>query len=216
MKKPAVKICGITDIAALDAALDAGADYVGLVFYAPSPRHLDLAKAEALAGRMQGRCRAVALSVDADDTMLDAVVTRVRPAVLQLHGDEPPDRVHAIRNRFGLPVMKAIRVATRDDVALAAAYEPVADWILFDAKVEKHISHLPGGTGVSFDWNILSSYRSRLPWMLSGGLNAGNIQTALSLLRPDAVDASSGVETSPGVKNPEKIKEFVAAVQSTD
>lgn len=204
-----VKICGITDEKALDAAAEGGADFIGLVFYPPSPRALTAEDAARLAARISKNMKAVGLFVDPDDAALEEIMSRVPLGMIQLHGDETPDRVAAIRDKTGLPVIKALRVAVPADAAVAAGYEDAADWLLFDAKSRS----APGGTGRSFDWALLRDFRSRKPWMLAGGLSAGNIAGALKTLKPDAVDVSSGVEDEPGVKNPLKIKEFIRMVK---
>ena len=200
-----VKICGITDEKALDAAAQAGADFIGLVFYPPSPRFLTAEAAAGLAARISKNMKAVGLFVDADDQEIDDILSRVPLGMIQLHGDETPDRVAAIRNKTGMPVIKALRVSVAADVARAAEYEDVADWLLFDAKADS----APGGTGRSFDWALLRDFQRSRPWMLSGGLSAANIAAALMTLKPSAVDVSSGVEDSPGIKNPLKIKDFI-------
>lgn len=207
-----VKICGLSTPETLDAALDAGADMVGFVFFARSPRNLSLEMARNLAARVEGRARTVALTVDADDRMLDAIVEALAPDVLQLHGAETPERVAAVRAQAGRPVMKAIGVAERSDVARAAAYEGHADTILFDAKPPRG-AVLPGGNGRAFDWTVLGDLAPSLRWMLSGGLHAGNIADALDVTRAPRVDVSSGVETAPGIKDPQRIRDFVAAVR---
>ena len=207
-----VKICGLSTPETLDAALDAGADMVGFVFFARSPRNLSLEAARNLAARVEGRARTVALTVDADDPTLDAIIEALAPDILQLHGAETPDRVAAIRARTGLPVMKSIGVAERSDVARAAAYQGIADTILFDAKPPRD-AVLPGGNGRAFDWAALQDLTPGLRWMLSGGLHAGNIADALNATRAPRVDVSSGVETAPGVKDGQRIRDFVAAVR---
>ena len=207
-----IKICGLSTPDTLDAALDAGADMVGFVFFAPSPRSLSPGAARALAERVERRAKKVALTVDADDTLLDAIVTALAPDMLQLHGTETVDRVAAIRSRFGLPVMKAIGVAAPSDLVRAADYEGVADRILFDAKPPRD-AVLPGGNGRAFDWTILCGLGAASPWMLSGGLDAGNIAEALRITGATHVDVSSGVESAPGVKDPRRIRDFIAAAR---
>ncbi len=207
--KTKIKICGVTTRDALQAAQDAGADFVGFVFFEKSPRNIDPAAAGVLA--KSARLETVGLFVDPADDLLTRVLAHAPLRMIQLHGDETPARVAAIRSLTRLPVMKAVRVATRDDVTAAHAYAPVADWLLFDARVEG--SHLPGGTGRNFDWDILKNYTSPRPWMLAGGLNPDNVGNALKLLTPDAVDVSSGVESAPGVKDASKIAAFVDSVR---
>jgi len=207
-----VKICGLNTDAALDAALQSGADLVGFVFFSPSPRHLDFAAAATLAARVNGRAGKVALSVDADDAAFDAMVAAIRPDMLQLHGKEPPARVSELKARFGLPVMKAIPVETAADLSAVAAYAAVADRIIFDARAPRAATR-PGGLGKSFDWHLLEHVESRVPFLLSGGLDAGNVGEALRITRASGVDVSSGVERAPGEKDPEKIRAFVAAAR---
>ena len=204
-----IKICGIKDLAAMDAALSAGANLVGLVFFPPSPRSLSLEEGTRLAARARGGAQVVALTVDADDALLDAIMAQVAPDLLQLHGQESPARVSEVRKRSGVPVMKAIPVAAVEDLDIAPAFAAVADWLLFDARPPKDATR-PGGHGRAFDWALLSRVERLKPVMLSGGLDPENVATAIRLVRPDAVDVSSGVEKSPGVKDPQKISAFVA------
>ncbi|WP_394003233.1 phosphoribosylanthranilate isomerase [Xanthobacter versatilis] len=210
-----VKICGITTADALDAALDAGADLVGFVHFPKSPRHLTLAEAPGLVARVEGRARKVALLVDPDDALLAQVVAAFSPDLLQLHGHETPERVAAIRAAFGLPVMKALPVGRREDLAPLPAYAAVADLILFDAKPDPG-ALLPGGNGRPFDWRLVAGLDAGRPLMLSGGLTVDNVSQALSEVRMDGVDVSSGVEDAPGVKSPDKIRAFVAAVRRVE
>jgi phosphoribosylanthranilate isomerase len=214
MPTPLVKICGLSTPETLDAAIAAGAQMAGFVFFAPSPRNLDLGTARALGARAEGRIARVALTVDADDVFLDAAVEALRPDLLQLHGKESPARTAAIRARFGLPVMKAIGVSDVADLAAVTAYEDVVDRILFDAKPPRG-AVLPGGNGLAFDWTILRHVRTRKPWMLSGGLDASNVGEAVRISGAGAVDVSSGVESAPGVKDPQRIAAFVAAVRKS-
>jgi phosphoribosylanthranilate isomerase len=208
-----VKICGIKDSAAMDAALSAGADFVGLVFFPPSPRAVAPQAAAKLAARARGRARIVALVVDADDRLLADIAEHAQPDLLQLHGSESPARVAEIRQRFARPVMKAIPVADAADLAAVTPYEVVADWILFDARPPKDANR-PGGHGRAFDWQLIAGYAGQKPVMLSGGLTAENVAEAISIVRPDAVDVSSGVERAPGEKDPEKIAAFVKAARA--
>jgi len=208
-----VKICGLSTPEALDAALDAGADMVGFVFFEASPRHVDLEKARALGKRVGGRAQKVALTVDAEDAVLDSIVDALRPDLLQLHGKEPPARVAAVKKRFGLRAMKAIAVATKDDLAFASAYMTVADRLLFDARAPREATR-PGGLGRAFDWHLLENLDPGLPFMLSGGLDAGNVAEALRITRAPGVDVSSGVERAPGEKDPDKIRAFVRAARA--
>jgi phosphoribosylanthranilate isomerase len=206
-----VKICGLSTPPALEAAIAAGADMAGFVFFEKSPRHVSLETARALGRAAEGRIRKVALSVDADDAALGEIVEALRPDLLQLHGSETPERVVAVKARFGLPVIKAIGVATSEDVAGAAAYRRVADILLFDAKPAADAS-VPGGAGVVFDWELLR-FHSGGDWMLSGGLDPANVAEALTHTAAPAVDVSSGVERARGVKDEGKIAAFVAAAR---
>jgi phosphoribosylanthranilate isomerase len=207
-----VKICGLSTPEALDVALDAGADMVGFVFFAPSPRHVAFDTARALGQRVRGRAQKVALSVDADDALLDAVVEALRPDLLQLHGKEPPARIAVLRRRFGLPVMKAIAVATRADLAAVATYKTSADRLLFDARAPREATR-PGGLGKAFDWRLLENLDPGLLFMLSGGLDADNVGEALRITGAPGVDVSSGVERAPGEKDPDKIRAFIRAAR---
>jgi phosphoribosylanthranilate isomerase len=207
------KICGITTREALDAAIASGADYVGLVFCTKSPRHLEIDEASELARHARGRVKIVALTVDADDATLAQIIDEVSPDYLQLHGTESSERVAAIKQRFGRPVIKAIAVATSDDAAGAQQYAGSADVILFDAKAPPGAAR-PGGHGRTFDWNVLNRVAGRMPFMLSGGLGPANVAEAIALTRATAVDVSSGVESAPGVKDIELIRRFLQAVKS--
>ena len=207
-----VKICGLSTPDALDAALDASADMVGFVFFEPSPRHVGFEKARMLGKHTGGRAQKVALTVDADDALLDAIVEALQPDLLQLHGKEPPARVAAVKKRLGLPAMKAIAVAAKSDLEAVAAYAAVADRLLFDARAPREATR-PGGLGKSFDWRLLQNLDPGLPFMLSGGLDAGNVSEALRITRAPGVDVSSGVESAPGVKDVEKIGAFVRAAR---
>src|SRR6202167_891058 len=207
-----VKICGLSTSEALDVALDAGADMVGFVFFPPSPRNLSFKAAAALESRVRGMAKKVALTVDADDTLLSYVVDALGPDILQLHGNESPLRVAAIKAQFKLPVMKAIAVETKADLAAIARYAAVADHLLFDARAPREATR-PGGLGKSFDWQLLENLDPGMPFMLSGGLDAGNVGEALRIARAPGVDVSSGVERAPGKKDPDKIRAFVRAAR---
>src|SRR3984957_19857965 len=209
---PTVKICGLSTAPTLDAALDAGAEMVGFVFFSKSPRHIDWATARALGRQAQGRATIVALSVDADDDILKRIVDSLSPDLMQLHGSETPARVKEISERFGRPTMKAIGVATRADLAAAKAYEGVADTLLIDAKPPKD-AVLPGGNGRPFDWRLTRDFHAPIPWLLSGGLEPDNVAAAVALSGARGVDVSSGVESAPGVKDVSKIRAFVAAAR---
>ena len=212
---PLVKICGLKTPETLAAALDAGADMVGFVFFPKSPRHIDLATAETLGRQAAGRAVKVALTVDADDTELAGIIAALHPDLLQLHGHETPDRVAAIRARFGLPVMKAIGVATADDLKDVQAFAAVSDRLLFDAKAPKDAAH-PGGNGLAFDWSLITGLDLSIPSMVSGGLDPANVAEALRRTGAQGVDVSSGVETAPGQKDPAKITAFVTAAKGKD
>lgn len=207
-----VKICGINSAAAADAALRAGAEYGGLVFFAKSPRNLSLDQAAPLAARMKGRLRLVALVVDEKDDALAAIAGRIKPDFFQLHGKETPERVAAIISRFGIPVIKAIALAEPGDLAQAAAYEKMSEMFLFDATPAPDATR-PGGHGAAFDWRMLKSADVRRPWFLAGGLNPENVARAIEVSGAQRVDVSSGVESAPGVKSEARIAEFVAAAK---
>jgi phosphoribosylanthranilate isomerase len=208
-----VKICGIRTPEALHAAASGGARAVGFVFYPPSPRALTPDIAADLARMLPTGVRSVGLFVDATDEQIASVTGRVPLDLLQLHGEESPRRVADVRSRFGIPVMKAIKVATAEDLGTVEVYEAVADWILFDAKPPKSVTALPGGTGIAFDWQLLQRVKMRKPWMLSGGLTAENLAEAVSITGAKMLDVSSGVEDRPGVKSIEKIRDFLAAAK---
>jgi phosphoribosylanthranilate isomerase len=212
-----VKICGLRTEAALDAALEGGADYVGLVFHAVSPRNLDLATARQLADKARGRAKVVALLADPDDQRLTEVVAAVDPDLIQLHGSETPARVAEVAQRFRRPVMKAVKVASPADAEAALAYRDQAALILFDAKApEDRPGALPGGSGVAFDWQALESVRGKLAFMLAGGLTPLNVADAIRLTGANAVDVSSGVESRPGEKDPELIRRFLHAAKTAN
>lgn len=209
-----VKICGLSTEATLDAALEAGAEWIGLNFFPKSPRYVDLAKAAELAALARGKAQIAALVVDADDATLAAIVQQVAPDWLQLHGSESVERVAEIRRRFGLPVMKAIGIRSAEDLAVVPAYAAVADHLLLDAKPPKG-AVLPGGNGVPFDWRLLDALDPALTYMLSGGLDADNVAAAIAATTASGVDVSSGVETAPGIKDADKIRAFIAAARGT-
>jgi phosphoribosylanthranilate isomerase len=209
-----VKICGLRTPEALEAALDAGADYFGLVFYGPSPRNVDLATAHKLAEAGRGRAKSVALLVNPDDDAVRRVVDEVDPDIIQLHGNESPARVAEIKQITQKPILKAIRVETADDVAQADAYDSAADVILYDAKApDDAVDALPGGNGVPFDWKALRGVKGRGSFMLSGGLNPDNVASAIAATGATIVDVSSGVESAPGVKDTDLIRQFIAAAK---
>lgn len=212
MTGPAIKICGIASPAALDAVIAARADHAGLVFFPPSPRNVTLADAAALGARAAGRIGRVGLFVDADDALLADAVSAASLDAIQLHGKETPQRAAELRSRFGIPVWKALSIASADDVARAAAYVGAVDLVLFDAKTPK--GTLPGGMGLSFDWSLLTAWKAPCAWGLAGGLSADNVAEAVRLTGAPLVDASSGVESAPGVKDAGKIAAFCAAVRA--
>ena len=207
-----VKICGLSTPEAVDAAVAAGAGYVGFVFYAPSPRNVAPARAAALAARVPAGVAKVALVVDADDDALDAVVGAVPMDMIQLHGGESPARAAAVRARHGLPVMKAVGLQGRGDLSALDRWTGAADQVLVDAKPAPGAA-LPGGNGLSFDWTLLADRRWFGPWMLAGGLDAGNVREAVRRTRARQVDVSSGVERAPGEKDGAAIAAFCAAAR---
>jgi phosphoribosylanthranilate isomerase len=206
-----VKICGVRAPSIVETAADAGADYVGLVFFTKSPRHLTTAEARVLAKIAKGRIGTVAVLVDPSDALIDEVAGTVAPDLLQLHGGESPERVAAIKARSNLPVMKAIAIAASSDVAAAGAYAAIADGILFDAKADA-AAELPGGNGVAFDWRALHGFGA--PFALSGGLTLDTVATAIAMTGAALVDVSSGVERAPGEKDPDLVKRFIRAAKS--
>jgi phosphoribosylanthranilate isomerase len=206
-----VKICGLKTAEALAAALDGGASHVGFIFFQKSPRNIAAEEAGRLRQAALGRATAVAVTVDADDALLDGIVAAMAPDMLQLHGKESPVRVAAVKERYRLPVMKALSVSEAADIAAAEAYRGVADKMLFDARPPKG-AELPGGNGVPFDWRILDGYRG--DYFLSGGLTPENVGEAIRLLDPPGLDVSSGVESAPGKKDVALIAAFFAAVRA--
>lgn len=214
-----IKICGLTDEDGLDAAVDAGVDLIGLVFYAKSPRAVEPDRAAELLDGVpfpdEGGPMRVGLFVDPDNALLDDVTSRVRLDLIQLHGSEPPDRVEEIRQTYGLPVLKAIGVKTRADLDLADAYAQCADGLLLDARPPEDADR-PGGNALSFDWSLLTGWVAPLPWMLAGGLTPDTVADALRQTGAQAVDVSSGVESALGIKDPDLIATFVKAVREVD
>ncbi|MEM7777687.1 MAG: phosphoribosylanthranilate isomerase [Pseudomonadota bacterium] len=207
-----VKICGLSTAETMEIALDAGADFVGLVFFPKSPRNVSIAQARSLAEQASGRAEIVALVVDPADELVGQIAAQVGPDVIQLHGAETPDRVREIGRKTGARTMKAIKVATRADAAAAFAYRDGADLILFDAKPPPG-AELPGGNGLAFDWTALSEVAAEVDYMLSGGLNPENVRLAIEVTGAPAVDVSSGVESTPGVKDAARIRAFIAAAK---
>lgn len=207
-----VKICGIRDPLAMKAALNGGAGMVGMVFFPASPRHIEIAEAAALAAMVPDPVTLVALTVNAGDGLLEQIATRVKPAMIQAHGRETPGRMAEIARLTGLKTMKALAVSGRQDISAARAYEPVVDWLLFDAKPPKGASR-PGGHGAVFDWSLLAGLTISRPWLLAGGLTPGNVGEAVRLSGAGGVDVSSGVERALGVKDVDLIGDFIAAAQ---
>lgn len=203
-----VKICGLSTPEALDAALEGGSDLVGFVFFAPSPRNLAPEAARELGARVRVRAAKVALTVDADDALFEAIMETLAPDILQLHGKEPPERVAKLKKRYGRPVMKAIPVETRADLAALERYRGIADRFLFDARAPREATR-PGGLGKPFDWHLLENVEAGPDYLLSGGLDADNVAEALAITGAPGVDVSSGVERRPGEKDPDKILAFI-------
>ncbi len=211
-----VKICGVNTPEALAAAVEGGADYVGFAFYLRSPRYVTPAAAHELAAQAPARVVKVGLAVDLDDAALAAILEAVPLDLWQLHGGESQARVAQIKERFGLPVMKVVRIAGPADVTAAEAYLRVADRLLFDAKPPKEMTDaLPGGNALAFDWQLLAGRSWPVPWMLSGGLDPENVAEAIRVSGARTVDVSSGIEDRPGLKNPDKIRAFLAAAQGS-
>jgi phosphoribosylanthranilate isomerase len=210
-----IKICGLRTPETLDVAIESGADQVGFVFFPPSPRSLGIEAARALGERAQGRAVKVALTVDASNDAIASIIAALKPDMLQLHGNESPERVAVIRSRFGLPVMKALPIAARTDLSPIREYAKAADRLLFDARAPQDATR-PGGLGKTFDWTLLAGLKLGVPYMLSGGLDAGNVAEALRITRAPGVDVSSGVERAPGEKDLDKIRTFIRAARAAD
>lgn len=209
---PKVKICGLTRPSDVQAAIDAGADYLGFNFFDKSPRFISLDLASELAKLVPGSVIKVALTVDADNAQLDEITSRVALDMLQLHGSESVDRVSEVKKRYGLPVIKVIGVADKDDLAKIAVYEDVADQILLDTKPPKGATR-PGGNAVTFDWSLIAGRDWSLPWMLAGGLKVDNVAEAMKVTGACQLDLASSVESAPGLKDPERIADFIQAVK---
>lgn len=207
-----VKICGLTDPGSVDAAVEAGADMIGLVFFPPSPRNLSLHQGAALAAQARGKAEIVALTVDADDALIEAIAGEVQPDAIQFHGSETPERLIDVRRRTGLATSKAVGVAVRGDLARCAQYDRAADRLLLDGKPPVEATR-PGGNAARFDWELLAGFDPGLPWLLSGGLDADNVAEAIRVTGATAVDVSSGVERAPGIKDADRIRAFIAAVR---
>lgn len=211
--KPIIKICGLSTTQTINSAINMGADWIGLVHFPKSPRHVEGEDARRLAGHARGRAKIVSLIVNADDETLDAIMRNVKPDIVQCHGREQPERIRDIRSRHQVPVMKAIGISEKADLALITPYISIADHILLDAKPPKD-ALLPGGNGATFDWELLKGLPDGLSFMLSGGLSPDNVQQAIQRVRPFGIDVSSGVETQPGVKDISMIENFIRAARS--
>ncbi|HAT87557.1 phosphoribosylanthranilate isomerase [Cohaesibacter gelatinilyticus] len=209
-----VKICGLSTPDTIETGLASGANWIGFVFFPKSPRHVNYGEAKDLVGPVRGKASIVALTVNATDEELKAIDEAINPDIWQLHGSETPERVAEIRQKFGRPVMKALAIRDEADLAPIPDYEAVCDVLLFDAKPPKDMkTELPGGNGISFDWRLIKNLQLKKPFMLSGGLNPDNVAEAIRLTRPQGVDVSSGIESSPGVKDREKIIQFIRAAK---
>jgi phosphoribosylanthranilate isomerase len=208
---PDIKICGLKTPEAVDRAIERGATHIGFIFFEKSPRHIEPLEAGALADSVRGKVKIVAVTVDADNEMLEEIISFVKPDILQLHGHESPERVLNIKAVFGLPVMKAFSIRTADDLRKLEAYDGLADRFLLDAKAPTG-SELPGGNGVSFDWKLLTALDDGVDYMLSGGLNKDNVAQALSGTTASGIDISSGVESAPGVKDLQMMDAFFDAI----
>jgi phosphoribosylanthranilate isomerase len=206
-----IKICGLSEEAALRAAVESGADYVGFVHFEPSPRHVSLAHAATLQTLLPAHVESVLVVVNPDDALLADIAHTLRPAYIQLHGSESPTRVADIRRQYpAQKIIKALPISAKDDLSQASGFEPLVDMMLFDSKP----GPLPGGNGVAFDWTLLKGFSGTTPWMLSGGLTAENVAGAIAQSGAVMVDVSSGVERSAGIKDADKIRRFIAAAQS--
>ncbi|MGN7295156.1 phosphoribosylanthranilate isomerase [Rhizobium sp. SAFR-030] len=208
---PDIKICGLTTPEAIDLAVARGATHVGFIFFEKSPRHIDPLTAGSLADRVRGQAKIVAVTVDADNEQLEEIIAFLKPDILQLHGRETAQRVLDVKAMFGLPVMKAFSIRTAEDLRQIESYDGLADRMLFDAKAPIG-SDLPGGNGVAFDWTIMAALDDGVEYMLSGGLTKDNVAQALSMTRAPGIDISSGVESTPGVKDSAKMNAFFDAV----
>ena len=209
-----IKVCGLTDAADIPALVTHGVAYAGLNFFPPSPRCLTPERARALALAMPAGLARVGLFVDPDDALLDKLLSGVPLDMIQLHGHEPPERVAAVKERFGLPVIKAVGVADAADLPALDLHGRVADMLLVDAKPPRDAA-LPGGNGLAFDWRLITGRRWPVPWMLAGGLTPGNVAEAVKLTGATQLDVASGVETAPGIKDPTKIAAFTAALRAS-
>ena len=210
-----VKICGLNSVEAANAAVEARADFGGLVFFPQSPRHVTFDQARYLAAILRDKVQVVSLMVDPDDALVSRVLDEVMPDIIQLHGSESPVRVAAIAQHAGRPVMKAISVSSRDDIRKAQIYESAADYLLFDSRPGPAVER-PGGVGLAFDWRILDGIRFGKAWGMAGGLKPENVARAIAIAKPGFVDASSGIEHAPGQKNRERILAFVRAARGAE
>ena len=214
-QKMDIKICGLSNNESIDAVIAGGATHMGLIFFEKSPRHVSLEQAQSLSQHAGTRIQKVAVSVNADDEYMAEIVSAMQPDILQLHGNEMPDRVAELKSKYNLPVMKAFAISQTSDFEKLAPYIAIADKFLFDAKPPKG-SQLPGGNGVAFDWEIMDALPNNVPYMLSGGLDASNVCEAVKRSHAKAVDISSGVESAAGVKNIKLIEEFLATCHQCD
>ena len=214
MNTTKIKVCGLSDPAHVRTAVEAGADYIGFVFYEPSPRNVSTQVAQGLATLARGRAKIVALVVDAEDELIDRINAEVKPDFFQAHGAESAERIAAIHTRTGVPVIKAIKVKDASDIEASAAYADAACMVLFDARAPETLANaLPGGNGIAFDWDLLRGGKLQRGFMLSGGLEAGNVAEAISVTGAPAVDVSSGVESAPGIKDAAAIVKFIETVR---
>ncbi len=209
-----VKICGLSTPDDVTSSIDAGADLVGFVFFSKSPRNITLDQASTLSSLVPSSVKKVVLTVDPEDYFLKKIISAVDPDLIQLHGRERVSRVSEIREKFNLPIMKAVGIRGENDLGLLREFSYVSDQILVDAKPVDNQA-LPGGNGIAFDWKIISEFNWGLPWMLAGGLNAENVATAIELTKAEQVDVSSGVEKSPGVKDHGAIRKFIKAAKGS-
>ncbi|MEM8540761.1 MAG: phosphoribosylanthranilate isomerase [Pseudomonadota bacterium] len=209
-----IKICGLSTAESVDAVIAANATHVGFIFFEKSPRHVSAALAAQLSAPAQAAgLRSVAVTVNADDSYLDEIVSVMKPDILQLHGSESPERVAEVKAKYGLPVMKAFAVSSAADLDKIDPYKDIADSFLFDAKPPKG-SDLPGGNGVSYDWSLLKGLDPSIQYMLSGGLDHSNVGAAIKIANPPGLDVSSGVESAPGIKDLDLIAEFFEAIKT--
>jgi len=209
-----VKICGLTDAESVSVAVENFADYIGFVFFEKSPRNIDFKLAAKLASDIPEHIKTVAVMVDPSDDFLRDILRKFTPDYIQLHGKESVGRVWEIKLKYNIPIIKSFSVRDGDDIASSLPYQEVVDMLLFDTKAPKE-SVLPGGNGLSFDWNLLANREFSVPWMLSGGLNAANVRSAIEISGAKMVDASSSLESEPGKKDPKLIKEFLDVIRNT-